>query len=98
MQVILIVDVVDLKDRLIFEKHLKKEGFTPVGGEVSTYEGKATTHLFSTRAFILEVVEKGLKKSGFESCKIIFQVGNNPLEAYRFDISKDCFEQIAIDS
>lgn len=96
MNVILIVEVEGLSDKTIFEKHLKKEGFTPIPEEVFAYEGDTTTHLFSTRAFILEVVEKGLKKSGFLTCKIIFQVGENAMEAYLFNHENDSFEQVAL--
>ena len=96
MNVILIVEVEGLNDKTIFEKHLKKEGFTPIPEEVFAYEGDTTTHLFSTRAFILEVVEKGLKKSGFLTCKIIFQVGENAMEAYLFNHENDSFEQVAL--
>ena len=96
MKVVLIVEVEGLKDQAVFEKHLKKEGITPIEGEVFAYEGDTTTHMFSTRAFILEVVTKGLKKSGFESCRIIFQVGENPMEAYLFDDEKDTFSQVAL--
>ncbi|QNA70435.1 hypothetical protein FA592_14155 [Sulfurospirillum diekertiae] len=96
MNVILIVEVEGLNEKTVFEKHLNKEGFTPIPNEVFAYEGNTTTHMFSTRAFILEVVEKGLKKSGFESCRIIFQVGENPMEAYLFDHEKDTFEQVAV--
>lgn len=72
-------------------KNILKKGFSPIENEEFAYEGDTTTHLFSTRAFIHEVVEKGLKKSGFLTCKIIFQVGENPLEAYRFDTPQDSF-------
>lgn len=96
MKVILIVEAEGLKDKSIFEKHLKKEGLTPIANEDFTYEGDTTTHMFSTRAFIHEVVEKGLKKSGFLTCKIIFQVGENPLEAYRFDTLQDSFIEVSI--
>ncbi|WP_041671973.1 hypothetical protein [Sulfurospirillum barnesii] len=96
MHVVLIVEVEGLKDKVIFEKHLKKEGFTPIEEEEFAYEGDTTTHLFSTRAFILEVVEKGLKKSGFLTCKIMFQVGENPMEAYRFSHENNTFEPVAI--
>ena len=96
MNVILIVEVEGLNDKTIFEKHLRKEGFTPIPEEVFAYEGDTTTHLFSTRAFILEVVEKGLKKSGFLTCKIIFQVGENAMEAYLFNHESDSFEQVAL--
>jgi len=96
MNVILIVEVESLKEKVVFEKHLQKEGFTPIVGEEFAYEGNTTTHMYSTRAFILEVVEKGLKKSGFESCKIMFQVGENPMEAYLFDQDKDTFGQVTL--
>jgi len=96
MKVIVVVDIQGLKDQAIFEKHLKKEGLTPIEHELFTYEGITTTHLFSTRAFILEVVEKGLKKSGFLTCKLIFQVGENPMEAYLFDTLQDSFVEAKI--
>jgi len=85
-----------LKDQTIFEKHLKKEGLTPIVDEPFTYEGTTTTHLFSTRAFILEVVDKGLKKSGFLTCKLIFQVGENPMEAYLCDTLQDAFVEVRL--
>jgi hypothetical protein len=96
VQVVLVTHIEGLKDQTIFEKHLKKEGLTPVEHEPFTYEGTTTTHLFSTRAFILEVVEKGLKKSGFLTCKLIFQVGENPMEAYSFDTLQDAFVEVGI--
>ncbi len=96
MKVLLIVEVEGLRDKIAFEKHLKKEGLTPISNEDFTYEGDTTTHLFSTRAFIHEVVKKGLEKSGFLTCKIIFQVGENPLEAYRFDTLQDSFVEVSI--
>lgn len=96
MKVILIVDVEGLNEKAVFEKHLKKEGITPIEGEAFAYEGNTTTHLFSTRAFILEVVEKGLKKSGFLTCKIMFQVGENEMEAYLFNHENDTFEQVTL--
>jgi len=96
MHVILIVEVEGLKSKEAFEKHLKKEGFTPIAGEEFAYEGDTSTHLFSTRAFILEVTEKGLKKSGFETCKIMFQVGENPMEAYLYNCEKDVFEEVKL--
>lgn len=96
MYVVLVTQIEALKDKDIFERHLKKEGFTPVINEPFTYEGNTTTHLFSTRAFILEVVEKGLKKSGFLTCKIIFQVGENPMEAYVFDTLQDSFKEVIL--
>jgi hypothetical protein len=84
----LIVEVEELKDKIKFEKYLKEEGFSPIENEEFAYEGETTTHMFSTRAYILEVVTTGLNKTSFHTCKIIFQVGENPMEAYTFN-SKD---------
>jgi hypothetical protein len=94
LKVILIVDVIGLKDKEVFNKHLKREGFLPVEGEEFAYEGDTTTHLNATRAYILDVVSKGLKKSGFEECKIIFQVGKNPMEAFKFNKKEDGFSGV----
>ncbi len=96
MKVVLIVDVLNLADRPVFEKHLKREGFIKIEGEDFAYEGEAHTHLFNTRAYILEVVTKGLSKSGFDECRIIFQIGENPMEAYIFDEQKREFVEAKI--
>lgn len=96
MKVVLVVDVTELKDKNIFEKHLKKEGFSAILDEDFAYEGDTSTHLFSTRAFVLEVVEKGLLKSGFSACRMMFQVGANPMEAYSYNIKTKEFELIEI--
>jgi hypothetical protein len=88
MKVILIVDATIHTNKDLFEKHLKREGFTPIKGEEFAYEGEAHTHIFNTRAFILEVVSKALGKTDFGECKIIFQIGENPMEAYIFNKDK----------
>ncbi len=96
MKVILIVDVTGLVDKILFEKHLNKEGFVPISDEESAYEGDTTTHLESTKAYILDVVNKGLKKTDFDTCKIIFQIGENPMEAYVFNKKDDGFDGVGI--
>lgn len=96
MHVILVVEANGLENKEVFEKHLHKEGFNPIEGEAFAYEGTTTTHLFSTRAYILEVVEKALKKAGFKGCKIVFEVGKNPMEAYLFNHAKNLFEAVDV--
>ncbi len=96
MKVILIVDIKGLEDKVIFEKHLKKEGFIPIEGEDFAYEGDTTTHLNNTKAYVLNILTKGLKKTEFERCKIIFQVGENPMEAYEFNKKEDEFDGVGI--
>ena len=91
MKVLLVIDIQDLKDKTKFDKHLKKEGFLPIENENFAYEGEAHTHLFNTRAYIMDVISKGLEKSDFDSCKLMFQVGENPMEAYAYNHKKKNF-------
>lgn len=91
MKVLLVVDIVGLRDKDIFNKHLKKEGFKQITGEDFAYEGEAHTHIFNTRAYILEVISKALEKSDFSDCKIIFQIGENPMETYVYNKNKKDF-------
>ena len=92
MKVILIIEVQELKDKIVFEKHLKNEGLTPIENEEFAYEGETTTHMYSTRAYMLDVVTTGLSKTSFHTCKMIFQVGENPMEAYIFNHEDNSFQ------
>ncbi|WP_024955339.1 hypothetical protein [Sulfurospirillum arcachonense] len=96
MKVILIIDVKGLEDKDLFEKHLLKEGFSPIEDEEFAYEGETTTHLNNTKAYIVEVVTKGLQKTNFETCKIIFQVGDNAMEAYEFNKRENTFSGVSV--
>ncbi len=95
-QVVLLVDAEGLEDREKFEKHLKREGLESIEDEEFAYGGESHTHLLGTRAYLLDVVKKALKKSGFKSCRIMFQIGENPPEAYRFDLDADEFVEVII--
>lgn len=96
MKVVLIVDVKGLEDSTLFDQHLYKEGFVRVEGEEFAYEGDTSTGLENTKAYILDVVTNGLKKSDFDTCKIIFQIGENPMEAYIFNKKDDGFDGVGI--
>jgi hypothetical protein len=91
LTVTLVVDAQGLKNKSIFDKHLKKEGLALVADEDFAYEGVAHTHLFNTRAYIMDVISTGLGKSGFDNCKIMFQVGENPMEVYRYNHENGTF-------
>ncbi|MFA6789604.1 MAG: hypothetical protein WCR15_07960 [Arcobacteraceae bacterium] len=93
MDVLLIIDIQGLHDKTVFEKHLKKEGFIPVEAEEFVYTATSTTTTFSTKAYILEVVKVGLSKTSFEACKLIFQLGEFPFQAYKFDKNTHDFEE-----
>jgi len=56
LTVTLVIDVQGLKDKSIFDKHLSKEGFTLIKDEDFAYKGTAHTHLFNTRAYIMDVI------------------------------------------
>ncbi len=96
MKVVLIVDVKGLENSSLFDEHLNKKGLAQIEGEKFAYEGDTSTSLENTKAYILDVVMSGLKKSDFDTCKIIFQVGENPMEAYVFNKKDDGFDGVSI--
>ncbi|MBE0492058.1 MAG: hypothetical protein IBX44_07385 [Sulfurospirillum sp.] len=82
MEVVLIVDIENLGDKQVFEKHLFEEGFVSVANEPFAYHGTTSTSLLSTETFILQVLKEALELAGFSTCKAIFQVGENGLKTY----------------
>jgi hypothetical protein len=94
MEVLLVIEVEGLEDKDVFEKHLKKEGFEPVEDEAFAYHGQTTTSLMNTETFILHVTKEALKQAGFFTCKVIFQVGKNPMKAFVLDKKEKDFTQV----
>jgi hypothetical protein len=94
MEVLLVIEVEGLEDKVVFEEHLKKEGFKPVEDESFAYHGQTTTSLMNTETFILHVTKEALKKAGFFKCKVIFQVGKNPMKAFVLDKKEKDFTQV----
>lgn len=93
IEVLVIVDVTGLKDKEIFEKHVIKEGFIKVPDEEFVYTGKSTTTTFSTKAYILEVFKRGLQKTEFESCNMVFLLNETPYPPYVYDKTTNDFEE-----
>ncbi len=92
IEVLVLLDVGGLQDKEKFEKHVKKEGFTPVVGEDFVYTGHSTTTTFSTKAYILEVFKKGLQKNVFNDANLIFLLNETPYPAYYYDKETNDFE------
>jgi hypothetical protein len=93
IELLVILDVTGLKDKEIFEKHVMKEGFIKVPEEEFVYTAKSTTTTFATKAYILEVFKKGLQKTEFESCNMVFLLNETPYPAYVYDKSTNDFEE-----
>lgn len=93
IELLVILDVIGLKDKEIFEKHVIKEGFIKVPNEEFVYTAKSTTTTFSTKAYILEVFKKGLQKTEFESCNMVFLLNETPYPPYVYDKSTNDFEE-----
>lgn len=93
MDVLVILDVKNLENREIFEKHITKEGFEIVTNEEFVYTGSSTTTTFSTKAYILEVFRVGLQKTTFDSCNIVFLLNETPYPAYYYDKTTNDFEE-----
>jgi hypothetical protein len=48
----------------------------------------------NTETFILHVTKEALKQAGFFTCKVIFQVGKNPMKAFVLDKKEKDFTQV----
>jgi len=95
-EVLLVVSVEGLLDQAVFEKQLKREGFTPIPDEPFTYLGETSTHKINTVLYLHSAVQRALTKAGFITCKIIFQIGEYPMEAYRYDKEKKSFVPVEL--
>jgi hypothetical protein len=94
IELLVILDVIGLQDKEVFEKHVIKEGFTKVPNEEFVYTAKSTTTTFATKAYILEVFKKGLQKTQFESCSMVFLLNETPYPAYVYDKATHDFEEV----
>lgn len=84
--VLVVVEVKNLEDKKAFDKYLKKEGLIEIEGEEYAYKGVSSTPLFNTRAFLEDTFKKALKKGGnFDEFKMVVQLGENPLEVYKYN-------------
>ncbi len=94
MDVLVLLEVENLEDKAVFEKHVVKEGFEIVPEEPFVYSGKSTTTMFSTKAYILEVFKKGLQKTSFESASLVFLLNETPYPPYVYDKTTNDFEEV----
>lgn len=94
IEVLVLLDVGGLENKEKFEKHIKREGFSPVEEESFVYTGHSTTTTFSTKAYILEVFKKGLQKNSFQDANLIFLLNETPYPAYHYDKKTNQFELI----
>ena len=92
LEVLLFLEVLNQDNKVVFDKHLKKEGFNSVPEEPYVYIGESTTTTFATKAYILQVIEKGLLKTKFDSCNLVFLLNETPYPAYTFDKKTNGFE------
>lgn len=94
IELIIILDVIGLEDKEKFEKHVKREGFQIVEEEEFVYTAKSSTTTFATKAYILEVFKKGLQKTNFESCNMVFLLNETPYPPYFYDKTTNDFEEV----
>lgn len=94
IDVLVLLDVVNLKDKQKFEQHVSKEGFFAVEGEQFVYTGNSTTTTFSTKAYILEVFKKALQKTEFQKANLVFLLNETPYPPYYYDKNINDFEEV----
>lgn len=93
-EVLLVVDGLHVKDKIAFEKHLKKEGFLPIDREEFAYQGEANLPIMNTRAYIFDVLKKALTLSKTKTCTFVCQIGENPLENYIYNEDTKNFDEV----
>jgi len=92
IEVLILLDVTNLDDKEIFEKHIVREGFVVVPDEPFVYSGESSTTTFATKAYILEVFKKGLGKTTFDECSLVFLLNETPYPPYIYDKTTQDFE------
>ena len=92
IEVLLLIEMTNQDNKEVFDTHLKNEGFNSVPNEPYVYMGESTTTTFATKAYILQVIEKGLLKTNFEACDLVFLLNETPYPAYTFDKKTNGFE------
>jgi len=92
IEVLILLDVENLEDKEVFEKHVRKEGFVIVPDEPFVYTGESSTTTFATKAYILEVFKKALAKTTFDECSLVFLLNETPYPPYVFDKNTNDFE------
>lgn len=93
MEVLVVLDIDGVTKKDIFEKHLKREGFESVPDENYVYLGSSTTTIPMTKAYIVHVFKEALEKTDFNKCKLIYQIDELPMEAYKFNKQTNEFEK-----
>ncbi len=94
IEVLIVLDVSELKDKEKFERYVKREGFKIVEGEEYVYAGESTTSAFSTMAYILDVFKTGLQKVEFLDANLTFLLNETPFPTYYYDKDTKCFEEV----
>lgn len=93
-EVVLVLQGLHVKSIDTFEKHLKKEGFSKIENEEFAYIGYATLSLMHTRAFIFDTLKNAMKLTGIKNLSFIAQMGENPLETYKYCEKDSNFQEI----
>lgn len=92
IDVLVLIDIKDLENKEIFEKHIVKEGFKVVADEDFVYTGESSTSNFATKAYILEVFSKAIQKSSCEKCSMIFLLNETPYPSYSYNEDLKIFD------
>jgi hypothetical protein len=95
-EVVLVISIEGLLDREAFEKQLKRGGFSPIPDEPFSYIAETTTHKINTILHIHSTLKRAITQGGFTSCRVILQIGEYPMEGYRYDTQSEAFVGVDI--
>jgi len=94
IDVLVLLEIEGLEDKVKFEKYVSKEGFIPIEGETFAYSGNSTTTTFSTKAYILEVFKKALQNNSFTKANLVFLLNEIAYPPYYYDKNTNDFEEV----
>jgi len=95
-EVLLVISIEGLLNSEAFEKQLKRGGFSPIPDEPFSYISETTTHKINTILHIHSTLKRAITQGGFTSCRVILQIGEYPMEGYRYDTQRTEFVAVEL--
>ena len=92
IEILVLLEVKDLENKEVFEKHNKKEGFIKVPNEEYVYTAESSTTTFATKAYILEVFAKAMQKGISTKSSLVFLLNETPYPNYTYDEKTKMFD------
>jgi hypothetical protein len=85
IEVLVALQPINLQQKDILEKFLKKKSFKAIKDEEFIYKSKSSTTIIATKTYILEIFSQALENISFDSCDIVFLINETTYPLYTYD-------------